>query len=90
MTWPPIIGFTVDKLQETGIRCQDREAEAERMTYVRNGQGFYLDRDGRVLPPHRTKDPQWLAAHGVVDEDLSEIINQWKQFRGQFRQEYLW
>lgn len=62
----------------------------DRVTYVRDAQGFYLDVNGRPLPPHRTREPQWLAAHGVVDEDLSEILKQWQCFRAEYGEDYLW
>jgi type I restriction enzyme M protein len=61
-----------------------------RVTYVRDAQGFYLDRTGRPLPPSRTKDARWLAAQGVVDEDISAITREWEAFRSNYGKEYLW
>jgi type I restriction enzyme M protein len=61
----------------------------ERVTYLRDANGLYLDRENRPLPPLRAKDPGWLAAKGVVDEDVSNILNEWAAFRARHK-EYLW
>ena len=62
----------------------------ERVTYLRDTSGYYLDRARRPIPPNKAKDPQWLAAHGIVDEDISLVIEQWREFRFLFGKKYLW
>lgn len=62
----------------------------ERVIYRKDMRGFYLDRQGRTIPPERAKDPLWLATHGIVEEDITDIIEQWKAFRGNFGKDYLW
>jgi len=61
----------------------------ERPTYVRDAQGFYLDQQLQRLPPAKTKDPQWLAANGLIDEDISHILREWSGFRSKYGKEYL-
>lgn len=61
----------------------------ERPTYLRDSSGMYLDKEGKLLPPARAKNSEWLAAHGVVDEDLNDIIRDWTGFRTEYKR-YLW
>src|SRR5262249_25167989 len=52
----------------------------ERITYVRDTNGYYLDRERRPIPSNKAKNAQWLAVHGVVDEDISHVIQKWREF----------
>lgn len=62
----------------------------ERPVYRRDSHGSYLDRNNCPLSPEKAKEPLWLAAHGVIDEDISEILKEWETFRLRYGEDYLW
>lgn len=62
----------------------------ERPVYKRNAKGEVLSRDGAVVPGPKLKDAGWMSLNALIDEDISEIIQGWNEFRAEYGGDFLW
>ncbi len=62
----------------------------ERPIYRKDDSGNYLAQDGSPLHAYTVSDSGLLAEKAVLDEDISDILRGWMDFRRDYGERYLW